>query len=54
MAVKVTEVPAHMVVAGAEIVTLTGNKGLTVMVIVLEVAGLPDLHVRLEIKTQDI
>jgi hypothetical protein len=42
VAVKVTEVPAQMVSAGeAAIVTLTGTAGVTDIVIVLEVAGLP-------------
>ena len=51
---KVTEVPAQTLLAEAVIVTLTGNNGLTVMVIVLEVAGLPEIQVALEVKTQVI
>jgi hypothetical protein len=52
VAVKVTEVPAHIVPAGtAAMVTLAGNKGLTVIVIAFEVAGLPDTHVALEVIT---
>ena len=41
MAVKVTDVPAHIVVAVAAILTLTGKFGFTVVTIVLLVAGLP-------------
>ena len=48
VAVKVTEAPAQTGFAEAAIETLTGCKGFTVMVIVLEVAGLPVLQVRLE------
>ena len=51
VAVKVTEVPAQMVVAVAEMLTLTGRMGLTVMVTVLEVAGLPEVQVSLEVST---
>jgi uncharacterized ion transporter superfamily protein YfcC len=39
--VKVTEVPAHTGFADATIDTLTANIGLTVIVIALDVAGLP-------------
>ena len=45
VAVKVTEVPAQTGFAEAAIETLTGRFGFTVMVTVLEVAGLPVLHV---------
>ena len=41
VAVKVTEVPAHIVVAVAAILTLTGRFGFTVSVMLLLVAGLP-------------
>jgi hypothetical protein len=52
--VNVTEVPAHTGLA-APIVTLTGNIGLTVIVIVLDVAGLPVAHgLALEVKTTEI
>ena len=52
VAVKVTLVPEHMVVAVAAIDTLTGKLGFTVIVTVLEVAGLPVAQVALEVKTQ--
>jgi hypothetical protein len=52
VAVKVTEVPAQMVVAEAAMLTLTGKFGLTVMVMAFEVAGLPVAHVALEVSTQ--
>ena len=55
VAVKVTEVPAHTGLADAPIVTLTGISGFTVMVMALEVAGLPVAHgVALEVRTQVI
>ena len=54
VAVKVTEVPAQMLFAETAIDTLTGSNGLTVMVTALEVAGLPDLQVSLEVRTQVI
>jgi hypothetical protein len=45
VAVKVTDVPAHIAPEGtAAILTLTGRIGLTVIVIPLEVTGLPDVH----------
>ncbi len=49
MAEKVTEVPAQTAVAEAEIETLTGRFGLTLMVMVLEMAGLPVAQVALEV-----
>ena len=52
VAVKVTLVPAQTGLALAPIDTLTGNIGFTVIAMVLEVAGLPDLQVRLEVSTQ--
>ena len=52
VAVKVTLVPEHIVVAEAEMLILTGKLGLTVMVTVLEVAGLPVAQVALEVITQ--
>ncbi len=52
VAVKVTLVPEQIVVADAEILILTGRLGLTVMVTVLEVAGLPVAQVALEVITQ--
>ena len=52
VAVKVTPVPAQMVVAEAEMLTLTGKFGFTVIVTVLEVAGLPVAQVALEVRMQ--
>ena len=52
VAVKVTEVPAQTGLAEAETETLTGRLGFTVMVRVLEVAGLPVGQVALEVSTQ--
>ena len=52
VAVKVTEVPEQTGLAEAAIATLTGKFGLTVMVTVLEVAGLPVAQVALEVKIQ--
>jgi hypothetical protein len=52
MAEKVTEVPAHIVVADAEIETLTGRFGLTLIVTVFEMAGLPVAQVALEVNWQ--
>ena len=52
VAVKVTEVPAQTGLAEAAIEMLTGKFGLTVMVTVLEVAGLPVAQVALEVRTQ--
>ena len=51
MAVKVTDVPAQTGLDEAAIDTLTGRFGFTVIVIVLEVAGLPVVHVRFEVIT---
>ena len=52
MAVKVTDVPAHIAPDGdAAMPTLAGNNGLTVMAIVPDVAGLPDAHDKLDVKT---
>ena len=49
---KVTLVPAHMVVADAEILTLAVRMGFTTMVSVVEVAGLPVTQVALEVIIQ--
>ena len=38
----------------ADITTLTGNNGLTIMVMVLEVAGFPEGQTTLELRTQVI
>ncbi len=54
MAEKVTEVPAQTMVAEAEIATLTGRFGLTLMVKVFEIAGLPVAQVALEVNWQVI
>ena len=54
VAVKVTEVPAQTGLAEAAIDTLTGSSGFTVMVTVLEVAGLPVGQVAFEVRTQVI
>ena len=52
VAVKVTEVPEQTGLAEAETDTLTGSKGLTVIVTVFDVAGLPLGQVALEVSTQ--
>ena len=52
VAVKVTDVPAQTGLADAAMVTLTGSSGFTVMVTVLELAGLPMVHVSLDVSTQ--
>jgi hypothetical protein len=52
VAVNVTLVPAQIAPAGtAETLTLTGKLGLTVIVTVLDVAGLPVAHVALDVNT---
>jgi hypothetical protein len=52
VAVNITDVPEHMAPDGdAEIVTAAATVGFTVIVIALEVAGLPDEHVKLEVIT---
>ena len=52
---KVTGVPAQMAPEGeADILTLAGNNGFTVIVIILDVAGLPVWQVLLEVRIQDI
>ena len=52
VAVKVTELPAQTGLADAAIDTKTGYEKLTVVLIVLEVAGLPVLQVRLDVRAQ--
>ncbi len=52
VAVKVTEVPAQIVVALAAMLTLTGNTGFTVMVTLLEVAGDPEMQESEEVISQ--
>jgi hypothetical protein len=54
MAVKVTGVPSSTGFPEASMETLTGSTGFTVMVTVLEVAGLPEIQVALEVSTQVI
>jgi hypothetical protein len=51
VAVKVTDVPAHTGFALAAIDTLAATVGVTVMVIVFDVAGLPLTHPRFEVIT---
>jgi hypothetical protein len=54
-AVKVTDVPAQMAPDGdAAMVTLAGSNGFTVMVIALDVAGLPVAQVAVDVITTDI
>ena len=52
VAEKGTEVPAQTGFAEGATDKLTGKSGLTVMVTVLDVAGLPVGHVALEVSTQ--
>ena len=54
VAVKITEVPAQTGLEDADIDTLTGSSGLTVIVTVFEVAGLPVAQVAFEVSTQVI
>lgn len=51
VAVNVTLVPEQIVVADAPIETLTGRLGLTVMVTVFDVVGLPVAQVAFEVMT---
>ena len=53
VAVKVTDVPAHIVVAVAAILTLAGKFGLTVVTTALLVAGLPVAQTAFEVMTTD-
>ena len=53
MAENVTEVPAQTGFEEALIATLTAFSGLTVIVIVLEVAGLPEGQPIFEVSTQE-
>ena len=49
---KVTELPAQIAPGeDADILTLTGSTGFTVIVIGLEVAGLPDTQVKADVIT---
>jgi hypothetical protein len=54
VAVKVTLVPEHIVLAEAATLTLAGRFGLTVIVTEFEVAGLPVAQVALDVSTQII
>ena len=54
VAVNVTFVPGQMVVELAAMLTLAGKFGFTVMVTVLEVAGLPVAQVTLDVNVQVI
>jgi hypothetical protein len=51
-AVNVTLVPEQIVVVEADILTLTGKFGFTVIVTVFEVAGFPVAQVALDVITQ--
>ena len=51
-AVKVTEVPLHIGLTEGDMVTLTGRFGLTISVMVDDVAGEPAAQVALEVSTQ--
>ena len=50
VAVKVTDVPAQIVVADAPMLTLAGKAEFTIMLIAFEVAGLPVGQVALEVR----
>ena len=52
VAVKVTKLPEHTEVAEADILTLTAWLAVTVMVILLDVAGLPVGQAIFEVSTQ--
>jgi hypothetical protein len=50
LAVKVTEVPAQMAPDGeADMLTLAGSNGFTIIVIILDVAGLPVAQVAVDV-----
>ncbi len=55
VAVKVTLVPAQMVLSPSleAMLTLAGKFGLTVVVMVFDVAGEPVAHVALDVNTTD-
>ena len=55
MAVKVTDVPSHIAPEGdADMLTLAGRSGLTVIVIVFDVAGLPVAHAAVDVILTEI
>ena len=47
-----TLVPEQILLADAPMETLTGSNGFTIILMVLEVAGLPLAHVASEVRTQ--
>ena len=52
--VKITGIPAQTGFADGEMVMLTGFRGLTIICMVLDVAGLFDMHTVIEeVKMQD-
>ena len=52
---KVTEVPAQIAPDGeADILTLAGNNGFTVIVMILDVAGLPVAQVAVDVIDTEI
>ncbi len=53
VAVYVTDVPEHTGLEDAEIETLTGRFGFTIILTVFEVAGFPVGQVALEVRTQE-
>ena len=52
VAVKVTLVPTQILFCEAPMEILTGSKGFTIILMVLEVAGLPVAQVASEVRTQ--
>ena len=52
MAVKFTDVPAQTLLADGDVEMLTGNTGFTVIVIGVEVAGLPLTQLAFDVSTQ--
>ena len=53
VAVNVTLVPAQIGFSEATMLTLAGNTGFTVMVMIFEVAGLPLTQVAFDVITQE-
>ena len=53
-AVKTTSSPTQEILVEAVIETLTGKLGLTVMIIIFEVAGFPDEHDTFEVSSHVI
>ena len=52
MAVHVTDVPVQIEFEGGDMETLAVSTGLTIIVKLLETAGLPDLQLRFDVSTQ--